>query len=91
MVELKKREKDLGFRLLSIEVSGSLEMVRDIVKDKQVNFPVLIDSEAYSREFLHVMGTPTTFVVDEKGRIRCRLVGYIADLGGTIEGVLKRI
>jgi peroxiredoxin len=91
MVALKKREKDLGFRLLSIDVSGSLERVRDVVKDKQINFPVLIDSEAYSREFLHVMGTPTTFVIDEKGRIRCRLVGYIADLEGTIEGVLKRI
>ncbi len=91
MVELKKREKDLGFRLLSIEVSGSLGRVRDVVKDKGANFPVLIDSEAYSREFLHVMGTPTTFVVDEEGRIRCRLVGYITDLETTVAEVLKRI
>jgi hypothetical protein len=91
MVALKKREKDLGFMLLSIDVSGSLGRVRDIVEEKQVDFPVLIDSESYSREFLHVMGTPTTFVVDGNGRIRCRLVGYIADLEYTIEGVLKRI
>ncbi len=91
MVALKKREKALGFKLLSIDVSGSLERVRDVVEEKQVDFPVLIDSESYSREFLHVMGTPTTFVVDENGRIRCRLVGYIADLEDTIEGVLKRI
>ncbi len=91
MVALKKREKALGFKLLSIDVSGSLKRVRDVVEEKQVDFPVLIDSESYSREFLHVMGTPTTFVVDENGRIRCRLVGYIADLEDTIEGVLKRI
>jgi len=91
MVELKKREKELGFRLLSIDVSGSLGRVREVVKEKQIDFPVLIDSESYSREFLHVMGTPTTFVIDGKGRIRCRLVGYISDLGETIEGVLERI
>lgn len=91
MVELKKREKDLGFRLLSIDVSGSLKRIREVVKEKQIDFPVLIDSESYSRKVLHVTGTPTTFVIDENGRIRCRLVGYISDLGGTIEGVLERM
>jgi hypothetical protein len=91
MVELKNRESELGFRLLSIEISGSLKRVRDVVKEKGVNFPVLIDSEYYSREVLHVMGTPTTFVIDEQGRIRCRLVGYISDLVGTIEDVMERI
>lgn len=91
MVALKGREKDLGFKLLSIEVSGSLGRVRDVVREKKADFPVLIDSEAYSREFLHVMGTPTTFVVDGEGRIRCRLVGYIEDLETTITEVLNRI
>lgn len=91
MVELKKREKDLGFKLISIDVSGSLKRVREVVKEKEINFPVLIDSEYYSREVLHVMGTPTTFVIDEQGMIRCRLVGYISDLGATIEGVIGRI
>jgi hypothetical protein len=91
MVELRKREEDLGFRLMSIEVSGKLEMVREVVKEEGVDFPVLIDSESYSREALHVMGTPTTFVIDEKGIIRCRLVGYISDLEGTIEDVIGRI
>ena len=91
MVELKKREGELGFRLISIDVSGRLGMVREIAREKQINFPVLIDSGSYSREFLHVMGTPTMFVVDEKGKIRCRLVGFIPDLGETIEGVLERM
>lgn len=91
MVALKKREKDLDFRLLSIDVSGSLGRVREVVKEKGVDFPVLIDSESYSRQFLHVMGTPTLFVIDGEGRIRCRLVGYVPDLEATIEGVLERL
>ena len=91
MVELKKREEELGFRLVSIDVSGSLGRVREIVKEKGIDFPVLIDSASYSREFLHVMGTPTMLVVDETGKIRCRLVGFIPDLENTVEVVLKRI
>ncbi len=91
MVELKKREEELDFRLISIDISGSLGRVREIAREKRINFPVLIDSESYSREFLHVMGTPTTFVIDETGRIRCKLVGFIPDLGNTIEDVLGRI
>ena len=91
MVALGKREDELGFRLLSIDVSGSLGKVRDVAKEKGIDFPVLIDSESYAREDLHVMGTPTTFVVDERGRIRCRLVGYIADLDEMITGVFDRI
>jgi peroxiredoxin len=91
MVELKESEKDLGFRLISIEVSSNLAKTRSVVKEKGINFPVLIDSESYSRGHLHVMGTPTTFVIDEEGRIRCRLVGYMADLEGIISGVLERI
>ncbi len=91
MVEFKEREQDLDFELISIDVSGSLGRVREIVEEKQLNFPVLIDSESYSREYLHVMGTPTTFVIDETGRIRCRLVGFIPDLGNTLEGVLERL
>jgi peroxiredoxin len=61
------------------------------VREKGIDFPVLIDSESYSREYLHVMGTPTTFVIDEEGRIRCRLVGYMADLKEIVGGVLARI
>ena len=91
MVELGKRESELGFKLISIDVSGSLKRVREVVEEKGIDFPVLIDSESYSREVLHVMGTPTTFVVDEKGIIRCRMVGYISDLQGTIEEVMERI
>ncbi|HER43248.1 MAG TPA: TlpA family protein disulfide reductase [Candidatus Eisenbacteria bacterium] len=91
MEELRKREKELGFTLLTIDVSGSLGSVRKILKEKRIDLPVLLDSESYAREYLRVMGTPTTFVIDEKGGIRCRLVGYIPDLDTTIEGVLERL
>ena len=91
MVELKKREEELGIKLLSIEVSGNLRKTRDMVAEKELNFPVLIDADSYSRESLQVTGTPTTFIVDRDGQIRCRLIGYLPDMQRTVEEVLERI
>jgi hypothetical protein len=91
MVELKKREEELGIKLLSIEVSSNLKKTRDMVSEKGLNFPVLIDAESYSRDSLHITGTPTTFIVAPDGTIRCRLIGYLPDMQKTIEEVLERI
>ena len=91
MVELKKREKELGIKLLSIEVSGNLKMTLDMVEEKGFDFPVLIDVKSYSRESLRITGTPTTFIVDREGVIRCRLIGYLPDMQKTVEDVIERI
>ncbi len=91
MVELKEREEELGIRLLSIEVSSNLKKTKDMVEEKGLNFPVLIDDKAYSRESLHITGTPTTFIVDKEGKIRCKLIGYLPDMQNTVEKVLERI
>ena len=91
MIELKKREEELGIKLLSIEVSGNLKMTRDMVEEKGLNFPVLIDARSYSRESLHITGTPTTFIIDPDGKIRCRLIGYLPDMQKIVEDVIARI
>jgi hypothetical protein len=88
---LKKRETELGLKLLTIEISGNLKMTRELVREKRVAFPVLLDSDFYSREVLHIPGTPTTFIVDGDGRIRSRLIGYISDLEGVVESVIENL
>jgi hypothetical protein len=91
MEELKKREDDLGFKLLLIDGKGMLEKTRGIMAEKSVSIPVLLDSRQYSREVLGTMYTPTTYVIDESGRVRCRLVGHSSDFNEIIADVLTRI
>jgi len=90
-VSLKEREKELQLRLLSIEVTGNLKETRRVVMEQKGNFPVLLDSGDFSRDVLHITGTPTTLVVDRRGRIRSRLMGYTKNLGEVIGEVLDRI
>jgi peroxiredoxin len=88
---LYRREKELGFKFLGLEVKGLLAKMRDVVKEKKTTFPILLDDRRLAREVLQIPGTPTTFVIDRQGRIRARLVGAVEDIDETIVEVLKRI
>lgn len=90
-MNLQKREDDLDFRLLILEVKGNLVKTREVVKDNESQVPVLLDSESFSREVLHVTSTPTMIIIDRRGRIRCRLIGTMEDMEGIVEEILSRI
>jgi len=90
-VSLRERQEELGLKLLSIEVTGNLKKTREVVKDKEGNFPVLLDCRGFSRDVLHITGTPTTLIVDRQGRIRSRLIGYMKNFEEVVGGVLDRI
>jgi hypothetical protein len=68
-----------------------LGRTREIMNEKGVTIPVLLDSGQYAREVLGTMYTPTTFVIDPRGRMRCRIVGHSKEFTGVIEDVLSRI
>ncbi len=85
------REKELDFRFYGLEVKGLLAKMRDVVKDKNPVFPILLDDRRLAREALQIPGTPTTFIVDKEGRIRARLIGAAEDIDEVIVEVLRRI
>lgn len=89
--KLAGREKELGFRFFGLEVRGYLKMMRDIVRDKKSTLTILIDDRRFARDVLMIPGTPTTFVVDAEGRIRCRLVGAAPRIDDIIVETLSRI
>jgi hypothetical protein len=91
MEELKGSEGALGFKIMLLDGSGMLSKTRSIMDDKEITIPVLLDSRLYSREVLATMYTPTTYIIDARGRVRCRLVGNSADIASIIEDVLSRI
>ena len=62
-----------------------------MIRKKGGNFPVLLDSDFYCRELLQIVRTPTTFIIDESGRIRYRFMGHTKDIEGFVVEVLGRI
>jgi hypothetical protein len=88
---MKRDESSLPFRALILEVRGNLPKMRAIVEEHGTAFPILLDSDSFSREVLHVTNTPTLFVVDGDGVIRARLLGEVDDMRAIIEETIERL
>ncbi len=78
LVRLNNAWKDKGFVLLSIVLqSGTIDDVKKIMKDKKLNYPVLIDQDlAVATKVYGLSGPiPLKVVIDHKGIIRYSHVG----------------
>jgi len=62
---------------LSVDAGGAHD-VRDFEQKQsiEINYPVLIANEETANAYGGVVGIPTTFVIDRKGKIVKRFVGY---------------
>ena len=87
----REQEGSLGFRLFLIDATGMLRRTRAVMREKGAGIPVLLDSHSYSRQVLGTIYTPTTFVIDAEGRLRCRLVGHSPEYTQILQDVLSRI
>ncbi|MGD8322577.1 MAG: TlpA disulfide reductase family protein [Gemmatimonadota bacterium] len=64
----------LGF---NVDVGGE-GTVRDFLRERHISYQVGRASQRARRAFGGIPGIPTTFIVDRKGVIRHRVVGYFA-------------
>jgi len=62
---------------LSMDVGGE-EGVRAFLDDRGITYPVGMANGALRSAFGPTPGIPTTFVLDRRGRVRHRVVGYFA-------------
>lgn len=91
MEKFSKLEKKLGFKLIGLNIKPYLGKAKKVLRDKGAAFPVLMDDSRFARNELLVVATPTTIVVDERGRIRSRFIGAVGDFEEVIAPILKRI
>ena len=91
MEKLRKREQELGFRILLLNWKDRLEKTREIMERADCGVPVLLDCRSYARKVLFVNYTPTLFIVDEEGIIRSRIVGAPDDIDEIVLEVLDMI
>lgn len=66
-------------RVVALEYSN-LDEVREFIAETGVNLPVLLGSQQTTKDW-QIRAFPTYFVIDEKGKISSRSVGYSTSLG----------
>jgi thiol-disulfide isomerase/thioredoxin len=77
--KLHERRAAEGVMVLGLsEDVGGDEGVRAFLRERAIGYPVGKATAAHRRAFGPIPGIPTTFVLDRRGRVRHRVVGYFA-------------
>ena len=70
-----KKLKKQDVTILAVNVGEDVDTIFPFTGDYPVTFPILLDQSSKVIKRWPVLGLPTTFVVDPKGRIAYRAVG----------------
>ncbi len=71
--------KDRGFEIVGISLGEEPSHVQDFLKDKGVNYRILVDRKGNSPQLLVrevVRGIPTSYLIDQDGKVFKKYVGY---------------
>ena len=61
---------------VSVDNTRTISKVRSIVRSHKWKFPILLDTNQKVKKLYKVFALPTTFVIDQKGEIVYRKIGY---------------
>ena len=78
LIELQNKYVGKGFSVVAISVDQvESDVVAAFVKEKGINYPVLMATDAVLRGFGGVYGLPTSFMVNRDGKVVKRYTGYV--------------
>lgn len=72
---LYRHLQDRGLEILAVDVGESTQTMEAFLKDKPVEFPVLMDSDGEALRRWGIYAFPTTLVLDREHRIRYAVFG----------------
>ena len=75
LVKLYNQYHQRRVEILAVNVGDSPNQVALLVKENQMTFPVLIDKSNTVSDAYQITGFPTTFIIDQQGKIRVIIIG----------------
>ncbi len=86
----KYRARGLELVGVSVDTDGADETIREFMRDYSMTYPVWRDpGERVSAQF-HIVGVPTTFLIDREGVLRWRKTGPIKPGDATLTRALEQ-
>jgi len=76
LVVLYDEWQDRPFEIIGVSMDDEgFDMVKPFAEDLAINYPIVLDDGTFAEQFGGVYGLPTTFLVDENGKITDRFIG----------------
>ena len=76
-IKLYNKYKDKGFIILGIS-SEDKARLKDFVQSNGINYPILIGDNSVAEAYGGIQYIPTTFIIDRKGKISKKFIGFTA-------------
>ncbi len=77
LIKLQKEYGAKQFSVIGLSVDSEKQVVRDLVSERSINYPVMMADNAITVSFGGVYGVPTSFLVNNKGTVVKRYSGYV--------------
>ena len=89
-IELQNSYKDKGFSVVAFSVDeGGPAPLHKLIEKYSINYPVLLADETVTRGVGGVTGIPVSFLVNRKGEIVKKYLGYVEH--DTLEEEIKKM
>lgn len=76
-VELYEKYKDEGLLIIGVNLDGGdSRSVKQFSKNYKINYPIVLGNVNVTQDYGGIRGIPTTFVIDRKGDIKKKYIGY---------------
>ncbi len=76
--DFEKRYKDQGFAVLGVSMDeDGWDAVKPYIEAKQVNYRVMVGTDAVGQLYGGVEALPTTFLIDREGKIAATHIGLV--------------
>lgn len=75
-IALYSAYKSKGFEMVGLAVGEEPGVVRQFAQKNGINYPLAVTQGQVERAYGGIRGIPTTFVIDKKGRIVKKYVGF---------------
>ncbi|NWF94134.1 MAG: TlpA family protein disulfide reductase [Syntrophaceae bacterium] len=86
LIRLYKNYQKEGLEVIGMNMDrGNLDAVRHFVKSMEIPYPVALAPENMEKSY-GVSGLPTTILIDKKGRIREKIVGFTNEISKQMTG-----
>ena len=92
MPHLKELSQEYTDQLVVVGIAmdqGGAQVVGPFVAKEQLTFEVVMQDGKVARQFGGVMSIPTTFLIDQEGRIAGKWIGY--QVKAVYEGAIKKL
>lgn len=74
--EIQTKYKKQGLVVIGVNLDSEINLAKQFLKDVPANFRVYSDPEGKLAEQYKLIGMPSSFVIDGKGKVRHRHVGF---------------